>query len=52
MKVFELFLHLAVPGRLGVQAEIAKSRFHDRTFCWRVYFRVPAPARQPFGQRR
>ncbi len=28
MQVFELFLHLAVPGGLGLEAEIAKRGFH------------------------
>ena len=28
MQVFELFVHLAVPGGLGVEAEIAKGGFH------------------------
>ncbi len=28
MQVFELFLDLAVPGRLGVETEIAKDGFH------------------------
>lgn len=31
MQVFELFLHLAVPGDLGVEAEIAKGGFHIRS---------------------
>ena len=31
MQVFELFLHLAVPGGLGVEAEIAKGGFHIRS---------------------
>ena len=30
MQVFELFLHLAVPGGLGVEGEIAKGGFHIR----------------------
>jgi hypothetical protein len=30
MQVFELFLHLAVPGSLGVEADIAKGGFHIR----------------------
>ena len=30
MQVFELLLHLAVPGRLGVEADIAKGGFHVR----------------------
>jgi hypothetical protein len=28
MQVFELFLHLAVPGGLGVEAEVSECRFH------------------------
>ena len=28
MQMFELFLHLTMPGGLGVEAEIAKGRFH------------------------
>jgi hypothetical protein len=31
MQVFELILHLAVPRGLGVDAEIAQSRFHIRS---------------------
>jgi len=31
MQVFELFLHLTVPGGLGVEAEIAKGGFHIRS---------------------
>jgi len=31
MQVFELFLHLAVPGGLGVEAEIANGGFHVRS---------------------
>ena len=31
MQVFELLLHLAVPGRFGIEAEIAKSGFHIRS---------------------
>ena len=30
MQVFELFLHLPVPGGLGVEGEIAKGGFHIR----------------------
>ena len=31
MQVFELFLHLAMPSGLGVEAEIAKGGFHIRS---------------------
>ena len=31
MQVLESFLHLAVPGGLGVEAEIAKGGFHIRS---------------------
>lgn len=31
MQVFELFLHLAVPGGLGVEAEVSKCGFHIRS---------------------
>jgi hypothetical protein len=30
MQVFEFFLNLAVPGGLGVEADIAKGGFHIR----------------------
>jgi hypothetical protein len=39
MQVFELFLHLAVPGGLGVEAEISKGSFHIRSG---MSFWVPA----------
>src|SRR2546421_8254598 len=37
MQVFELFLHLAVPGGLGVEAEVSERGFHIRsnTGSWR-----------------
>lgn len=48
MQVFELFLHLTVPGGLGVETEIAKSSFHIRSGMglWlrraqRVLYRAP-----------
>jgi hypothetical protein len=31
MQVFELFLHLAVPGGLGLEAEIAEGGFYIRS---------------------
>jgi hypothetical protein len=31
MQVFELFVHLPVPGGLGVEAEIANGGFHIRS---------------------
>ena len=31
MQVFELFLHLAVPGGLGVEAEVSERGFHIRS---------------------
>jgi len=45
MQVFELCLHLAVPGGLGVEAEIAKGGFHISpvqetltSTCWGLAF--------------
>jgi len=56
MQVFELFLHLMVPGGLGVEVEIAKGGFHIRSgpvlrtpkspqptltsICWGLVFSV------------
>jgi hypothetical protein len=31
MQVFELVLHLAVPGGVGVEAEVSKRGFHIRS---------------------
>jgi len=31
LQVFKLFLHLAVPGGLGVEAEVSKRGFHIRS---------------------
>jgi hypothetical protein len=38
LQVLELFFHLAVPGGLGVEAEIAKSGFHIRSgMGWKLH---------------
>ena len=44
MQVFELFLHLTVPGGLGVKTEITKCGFH---ICPRTGFWFGADARRP-----